>query len=191
MWSLVRCMQGSPMVHIFFLQAVLGEKHSATLGVAAGGRDLRMQTVLKAVKEAPHQRISVLHVQIHHVFFTTWYETAETWLCRFLSKNSISSYFIKFINALLSQMYPFFFNMALFHVFGGQNSWGTTLQIGGFPNPRLWQSTGWWSKPMGTDQAWEVHVKNVTNFLDFQHFHWKVIYIPSIFQFPIIFEVGE
>jgi len=34
------------------LEAVLGEKHSATLGVAAGGRDLRMQTVLKAVKEA-------------------------------------------------------------------------------------------------------------------------------------------
>lgn len=61
-------MQGSPMVHIFFLQAVLGEKHSATLGVAAGGRDLRMQTVLKAVKEAPQQRISVLHVQIHPVF---------------------------------------------------------------------------------------------------------------------------
>jgi len=34
------------------VQAVLGEKPSATLGVAAGGRDLRMQTVLKAVKEA-------------------------------------------------------------------------------------------------------------------------------------------
>jgi len=34
------------------LEAVLGEKPSATLGVAAGGRDLRMQTVLKAVKEA-------------------------------------------------------------------------------------------------------------------------------------------
>ena len=46
------------MVHISFLQAVLGEKHSATLGVAAGGRDLRMQTVLKAVKEAPHQRMT-------------------------------------------------------------------------------------------------------------------------------------
>lgn len=181
MLSLVRCMPGSPMVHIFFLQAVLGEKHSATLGVAAGGRDLRMQTVLKAVKEAPHQRISVLHVQIHHVF-TTWYETAETWLCRCLSKNSISSYFIKFINALLSQMYGFF---------GGQTVGEPHSKIGGFPNPRLWQSTGWWSKPMGTDQAWEVHVKNVTNFLDFQHFHWKVIYIPSIFQFPIIFEVGE
>lgn len=33
-------------------EAVLGEKHSKTLGIAEGGRDLRMQTVLKAVKEA-------------------------------------------------------------------------------------------------------------------------------------------
>eukprot|EP00438_Fugacium_kawagutii_P008621 Skav221654 [mRNA] locus=scaffold1750:80376:117791:+ [translate_table: standard] len=35
-----------------WLGAVLGEKHSKTLGIAEGGRDLRMQTVLKAVKEA-------------------------------------------------------------------------------------------------------------------------------------------
>eukprot|EP00913_Durusdinium_trenchii_P019102 g17952.t1 len=34
------------------LEAVLGEKNAASLGVSAGGRDMRMQTVLKAVKEA-------------------------------------------------------------------------------------------------------------------------------------------
>ena len=31
---------------------MLGEKNAASLGVSAGGRDMRMQTVLKAVKEA-------------------------------------------------------------------------------------------------------------------------------------------
>lgn len=35
------------------------------------------------------------------------------------------------------------------------------------------------------------YLKNVTNFLDFQHFHWKVIYIFLAFSVPIIFEVGE
>lgn len=34
------------------LEAMLGEKHAASLGVSAGGRDMRMKTVLKAVKEA-------------------------------------------------------------------------------------------------------------------------------------------
>ncbi|CAE7255021.1 mkrn1 [Symbiodinium natans] len=34
------------------LEAVLGEKHAASLGVAAGGRDMRVETVCEAVKQA-------------------------------------------------------------------------------------------------------------------------------------------
>ena len=33
-------------------QAVLGERHAASLGVAAGGREMRVEAVCKAVKEA-------------------------------------------------------------------------------------------------------------------------------------------
>lgn len=119
MLSLVRCMQCSPIVHISFLQAVLGEKHSATLGVAAGGRDLRMQTVLKAVKEAPHQRISVSHIQIHHVF-----QLDMKGLKHDYRDSYQTSYFVKFVNALDLKCTLFFSGTSMFL---GSNSWGRRL----------------------------------------------------------------
>ena len=49
------------------LEAMLGEKHAASLGVSAGGRDMRMQTVLKAVKEAPLKSLFLLSKAIREL----------------------------------------------------------------------------------------------------------------------------
>lgn len=43
---------GAPAPVLVELQAVLGERHAASLGVAAGGREMRVEAVCKAVKEA-------------------------------------------------------------------------------------------------------------------------------------------